>query len=215
MTGLTDLSVGDLVTNSTAITTLDDLATVHVRFEVPERWAGHIAEGRAITATAQGMPGSQFGGNVSAVDNRVDETTPYAEAGGRARQPGPGSEARNGDLRSRCSSTRASGSPSPRSLSSGTGADRSSGSWRTARRGAQTSPSCARESGIVIVGGDVRSGDRVVVEGVQRLREGAKVAEVGEAPKLAEDAEIEQRGAPVKAPTPTADPAGRAADARS
>src|SRR6185436_11389907 len=32
-----------------------------------------------------------------------------------------------------------------------------------------------RESGVVIVGGDVRSGDRVVVEGVQRLREGAKV----------------------------------------
>ena len=37
-----------------------------------------------------------------------------------------------------------------------------------------------RESGVVIVRGDVAAGDQVVVEGMQRLREGAKVTEVDE-----------------------------------
>ena len=73
--GLTDISVGDLVNNTTAITTLDDLSTVRVDFEVPERWAGRISEGQPITASAQALPGSQFSGKITGIDNRVDATT--------------------------------------------------------------------------------------------------------------------------------------------
>jgi hypothetical protein len=45
-----------------------------------------------------------------------------------------------------------------------------------------------RESGIVVVTGEVAAGDRVVVEGILRLRDGAKVNEVDETPAMAEDA---------------------------
>ena len=75
VTGLTDITIGDLVTPSTAITTLDDLATLRVNFEVPERWAGQIVMGQPIVGTVKGLPGKQFSGSITGIDNRVDETT--------------------------------------------------------------------------------------------------------------------------------------------
>ena len=47
-----------------------------------------------------------------------------------------------------------------------------------------------RQSGVVVVLGDLQAGDAVVVEGIQRLREGAVVAEVGEEPLLVEDGDV-------------------------
>ena len=75
ITGLTDISVGDLVSNATEITTLDDLSTLRVDFEVPERWAERIAQDQAIEATAQALPGAEFPGRITGIDNRIDETT--------------------------------------------------------------------------------------------------------------------------------------------
>ena len=46
-----------------------------------------------------------------------------------------------------------------------------------------------RQSGVVVVEGDVAAGDTVVVEGIQRLREGAKVAEVDETPTIVEESD--------------------------
>src|SRR5687767_4950786 len=75
MTGLTDISVGDLVTPSTEIVTLDDVSTIRVAFEVPERWTARLVPDQPISATAQGLPGSQIAGRIVALDNRIDETT--------------------------------------------------------------------------------------------------------------------------------------------
>ena len=44
-----------------------------------------------------------------------------------------------------------------------------------------------RQSGIVIVKGDVKAGDSVVVEGLMRLRDGAKVNEINETPDIVEE----------------------------
>ncbi len=74
-TGLTDMSIGDFVTTSTALATIDDFTTMRVEFEVPERWAGRIAEDQPITATAQAIPGSKFAGRITGIDNHVDQTT--------------------------------------------------------------------------------------------------------------------------------------------
>ena len=63
-----------------------------------------------------------------------------------------------------------------------------------------------RQSGIVIVKGDLAAGDLVVVEGTQRLREGAKVSDVSEAPTIVEDAD--EGGAPA-AETPPAVSGGK------
>jgi multidrug efflux pump subunit AcrA (membrane-fusion protein) len=64
-----------------------------------------------------------------------------------------------------------------------------------------------RKSGFVTVEGDLSPGDRVVVEGVQRLREGARLAEVDMVPAIV--------GPPSEAP-PAADARGApAAPSRS
>ena len=181
--GLTDISIGDFVTTTTALTTIEDLSTMRVEFEVPERWAGRIADGQAIRAAAQGQPGSNFTGRISGIDNRVDQTTRT--------------------LRLQAELANESGA-----LKSGMaiivllqfGADqelvvpslavqwdrRGSYVWKIVDGAARRADIAIvrRHSGIVIVRGDVAVGDAVVVEGVQRLREGAKVTVVNEIPDI-------------------------------
>ncbi len=70
--GLTDITVGDLVSSSKAIATLDDMSTVTVAFDVPERASGRIAVGQDVTATTEALAGQRFQGAISAVDSRVD-----------------------------------------------------------------------------------------------------------------------------------------------
>ena len=70
--GLTDIAVGDLISSSKAIATLDDMSKVTVSFDVPERASGLVAVGQPVTASTEALAGKVFKGTVSAVDNRVD-----------------------------------------------------------------------------------------------------------------------------------------------
>ena len=74
VTGLSDVTVGDLVTSNKSLTTLDDLSTVEVSFDVPERASGRVAVGQQVTATTAALPGKNFVGTITAVDSRVDPT---------------------------------------------------------------------------------------------------------------------------------------------
>jgi RND family efflux transporter MFP subunit len=188
VTGLTDLAVGDLIGTGTEITTLDDLATLRVSFEVPERWAGQVVRGQPIAATAQAAPGREFAGYITGVDNRVDQTTRTLRLEAELANEG-------GMLKTGMAATVALTFNTDRRLMVPSLAvqwdRRGSFVWKAAD-GAVTRAKVAilrRQSGVVIVEGELQDGDKVVVEGVQRLREGAKVAEVGMRPPLAgEDA---------------------------
>ena len=188
VTGLTDISIGDLVTSATPITTLDDLSTLRVAFEVPERWAGRIAGGDPITATAQGLAGSRFAGVITGIDNRIDETTRTLRLE---------AELANEDraLRAGMAISVALRFATDRALTVSSLAvqwDRDGAFvWKVVDGAARRADVAIvrRESGVVIVHGDLVAGDRVVVEGVQRLREGAKVMEVDETPALIDDAD--------------------------
>ncbi|MBA3518955.1 MAG: efflux RND transporter periplasmic adaptor subunit [Rhizobiales bacterium] len=179
--GLTDVAVGDLVTSTTEIATLDDLATLNVRFEVPERWAGRIAPDQPISATPQGMPGSKLSGRVSGIDNRVDETTRTLLLEAELENPGE-------VLKPGMAVSVSLDFDTDQQLAVPTLAvqwdRRGSFVWRVTEGAAERAGIAIirRQSGIVIVQGDIAAGDRIVVEGIQRLRPGAKVAEVGEAP---------------------------------
>ena len=70
--GLTDIAVGDLISSSKAIATLDDMSKVTVAFDVPERASGLVAVGQPVTASTEALAGKIFKGTISAVDNRVD-----------------------------------------------------------------------------------------------------------------------------------------------
>jgi RND family efflux transporter MFP subunit len=73
--GILSVNVGDYITNQTDITTIDDRSEILVEFHVPERFAAAMTVGKQIEATAIARPGETFEGSVTAVDNRVDESS--------------------------------------------------------------------------------------------------------------------------------------------
>jgi RND family efflux transporter MFP subunit len=182
-TGLSEIAIGDLVSNATAMTTLDDLSTIRVDFEVPERWAGRITQGQTVMASAQALPGSRFEGRITGIDNRIDPATRTLRLRAELQNP-------DAVLKTGMAIKVALDFASDRQLAVPTLSvqwDRNgSFVWKIVENAARRAAIdiVRRESGIVIVQGEIAAGDRVVVEGVQRLREGAATNEVGEAPTL-------------------------------
>lgn len=73
--GLRRVSVGSLINPGTVITTLDDTSVIKLDFAVPENFLATLREGLAVRATAPAFPGRNFVGSVSSIDSRVDLTT--------------------------------------------------------------------------------------------------------------------------------------------
>ncbi len=184
--GLTDVAVGDLVSSTTAITTLDDLSTLRVGFEVPERWSASITKGQPITAKVQALPGSEFSGTISGIDNHVDETTRTLKLEAELKNTGEVLKAGMA-----VSVTLTFGADKELSVPSLAVQWDRRGSfvWKVADGAARRSDVAIvrRHSGIVVVRGDLEAGDRVIVEGLLRLREGAKVNEVDETPAIVDE----------------------------
>jgi membrane fusion protein, multidrug efflux system len=73
--GLRRVSVGTLISPGTAITTLDDSSSMKIDFSVPDIYLGQLHAGQGIAAHAAAYPGRDFAGKVSSVDSRVDPAT--------------------------------------------------------------------------------------------------------------------------------------------
>ena len=73
--GLRNISVGSLVSPSTEITTLQDIARLKLDFTVPERQLPAIDGGMTVQAMSQAHPGRVFQGEVMIVEARVDAQT--------------------------------------------------------------------------------------------------------------------------------------------
>jgi RND family efflux transporter MFP subunit len=196
--GLTDVVPGNLVTTSAEIVRIEDVSTIKVGFEVPERWTGRIVPGLPISATAEGVPGRDFAGEVTAVDSRVDETTRTlrmeATLGNEDGLIKPGMAI---VVRIEFDNQEQLSVPSLALQWD----RRGSFVWRFADDTVTRVPVTvlSRRSGAVVVKAELEPGDAVVVEGVQRLREGAKATLVGEAPA--------QTGVGDGAPASTVEPA--------
>ncbi len=74
VTGLRRVDVGARIDDDTVITTLDDLTTVEVEFQLPELLYNDVRRGLGITATSAAFPGRTFPGRITNVDSRIDET---------------------------------------------------------------------------------------------------------------------------------------------
>lgn len=70
--GLRRVSVGTLINPGTVITTLDDTSTIKVDFSVPDLYVGELRAGQAVVARTNAFPGREFRGVVGSVDSRVD-----------------------------------------------------------------------------------------------------------------------------------------------
>lgn len=73
--GLRQISEGAYITAGTVITTLDDLNTLKVAFSVAEHYLADISVGMPLTVTNAAYGDINFSGNVSAVDTRLDPVT--------------------------------------------------------------------------------------------------------------------------------------------
>jgi RND family efflux transporter MFP subunit len=212
--GLSDISIGDLISNSTAIATLDDLSTVRVGFEVPERWSARITEGQAITASAPALPGSKFAGKISGIDSRVDETTRTLKLEAELANP-------DQVLKAGMAITVELEFDMADQLAVPSLAvqwdRRGSYVWKVVDGAVRRTEVAIvrRESGIVVVAGGVEAGDNVVVEGLLRLREGAKVNEVDETPTIVDQAPPAAEGTPAAGTAPPTEGAGVEPSTRS
>ncbi|SCW55645.1 RND family efflux transporter, MFP subunit [Rhizobium mongolense subsp. loessense] len=70
--GIVPVNIGDNVTTSTPIVTLDDRSEILVDYWVPERFANTVSVGQPVEVTSVARPGQAFTGEVQAVDNRID-----------------------------------------------------------------------------------------------------------------------------------------------
>jgi len=70
--GLRRVSPGSFVSNSTIITTLDDVDSIKLDFSVPEAFFAVLSEGMKIAAHSLVYPDRVFSGIVASIDTRVD-----------------------------------------------------------------------------------------------------------------------------------------------
>lgn len=73
--GILAVNAGDYVTSQSEIASIDDRSQILIEFFVPERFASGMEIGKKVTALASARPGERFIGEISAVDNRVDEAS--------------------------------------------------------------------------------------------------------------------------------------------
>lgn len=186
--GILAVNAGDYVTSNSEITTIDDRSEILVEFFVPERFASGMEVGKEVIASAISQPGETFEGEISAVDNRVDETSRTLRV--RALIPNPDDTLRAGmsfEVRVAFQGERW---PSVDPLAVQWD---SAGSyvWRI-RDGAAERVDVAiiqRNADSVLVKADLAPGEAVVIEGVQSVRPGGAVRVRGEGEQAGEAGE--------------------------
>lgn len=75
VTGFRQVSEGALLSPSTAITTLDDIATIKLDFTVPELLLSDLAPGLVVEATSAALASRAFTGTVRTIGSRIDPVT--------------------------------------------------------------------------------------------------------------------------------------------
>jgi len=173
--GLTGIDPGDRITTTTPVATLDDRSALLVRFEMPEAFLGQVAVGDEIRLAPWngGMPGTTA--TIADIDSQVDPATRTFTARARIEnsadrwRPGMGFRVL----------LELAGREYVRvpELALQWGGDGAYvwviGETGTARR--QPVSLVQREAGSVLLGGGLAAGDRVVLEGVQKMSEGRLV----------------------------------------
>lgn len=172
--GIVPVVVGDNVTTTTNIVMLDDRSEILVDYWVPERFANTVKVDQPVEATSVALPGRIFSGAVEAVDNRVDGASRTLRV--RARIDNASDELRAGMSFNVGMRFAGETYPSVDPLAvqwDGAGAH----VWRVVDgKSSKVRVSIVqRNPDAVLVRGDLRNGDLIVIEGLQRMTEGGEV----------------------------------------
>ncbi len=182
--GLRQVSVGSLINPGTVITTLDDTSVMKLDFAVPEIFLSILDSGLPVTATSVAYPGRTFEGQVGSVDSRVDPVARSVTV--RAELPNAEGLLKPGMFMA----VRLSREPAPALVVPESALVPERGQvfvfvvedGVVARREVTIG---RREPGRVELVAGVTEGQRVVVQGTQKIREGSTVTEAGGAVAVA------------------------------
>ncbi|MBO6718676.1 MAG: efflux RND transporter periplasmic adaptor subunit [Rhizobiaceae bacterium] len=186
--GIVPVSAGNYVTAQSEIATIDDRSEILVDFWVPERYAGLVELGAPIEATSIARPNEVFGGEVSALDNRIDEQSRTLHIQARIENPAD-------TLRAGMSfrvTMRFPGDryPAVNPLSIQWGSD-GAFVWSIDNGVGRRVPVrvIQRNTDTVLIDAEIAPGTMVVTEGIHSIREGQPVATVGQRPPETSQAE--------------------------
>jgi membrane fusion protein, multidrug efflux system len=170
------VSPGQVISKNTTFTWLVDVDPVKVEINVPERYAGQLHPGQRIEITVAAYPGRKFTGEVFFVAPFVEAATRTALV--KARVPNPQLELKPGmfanlDLTLKLKE-QAIVIPESAVLASG---DRIIVYALNKEDVAEVRPVKLgiRQAGLVEILSGLKAGDRVVAEGLQKVRPGGKV----------------------------------------
>jgi len=171
---VTDVDPGDRIDTDTVITTLDDRTSLLVNFDVPEVMVGELVSGDDVAVTAWNKASSQFIGEVVEIGSRIDPRTRTFTV--RATVDNSDDSLRPG------MSFRVSVNVEGREYAVVAETAVKWGAngayiWLIRDGKAQRTPVkiIQRRQGRALIDAEIGAGDDVVVEGVQRLRDGVEV----------------------------------------
>jgi RND family efflux transporter MFP subunit len=172
--GILPIEAGNYVTTSSAIATIDDRSSILVDFYVPERFAAAVKVGARLSATPMANPKEAFTGTVSAIDNRVDEKSRTLWV--QATIANPADSLRAGMSFEVAMKFSGDSYPAVSPLAIQWGTD-GAYIWSVSDGKTKRVPVriIQRNTENVLVEATIASGDIVVTEGVQSVREGSEV----------------------------------------
>ncbi|MFN3825637.1 MAG: efflux RND transporter periplasmic adaptor subunit [Pseudorhodobacter sp.] len=172
--GILRAEPGQQLAAATAVTRIDDRSSILVDFRVPERFVGQIAAGDRVSARPLALRNGALQGEVTAVDNSVDETSRTLLV--EARLDNAEDRLRAGMAFEISLSLPGEEYVSINPLSVQWGSD-GAFVWRVREGKAGRVPIriVQRSAEAVLVEGDLDPDDPIVTEGVQSLRPGLEV----------------------------------------
>lgn len=174
--GFRRVSEGTLVTPGTEITTLDDVSTIKLDFSVPETALASMRQGLPVHATSAAWPGRRFEGQIASIGSRVDPVSRAVAV--RALLPNPDGLLKPGMLLGVAIETAPRETivmPEIALVSVGTRHYVYTVDADSVARQVEVGIG-ARRAGEVEITRGLDAGQRVVTDGIVKLRDGAKVA---------------------------------------
>jgi RND family efflux transporter MFP subunit len=174
--GIPQVDVGDRVSETTVITTLDDRSSILVAFDVPETYLDQLKVGQKVAATTAGLRGREFEGEIAEINSRVETATRAVRIRASLRNP---EDLLRGGMSFVVVLT-LEGKEYPAIPGLALQWEREgSYIWRADEAGKAEKLNVAvvkRAAGEILVDAPLRAGQLVVVEGTQRLRPGRELS---------------------------------------
>ncbi len=189
--GLTEVDPGDRVNDSTPIAQIDQRSRLYIDFPAPEEVFATLGEGQVVSVTAFSAPDDPIEARIVATDSSVSRDSrnfiARAVIANSADRFRPGMSFRVNFTRN---DTSRPAVPEEAIVWGGEGSHLFVVREGTARRVPVTITS--RRDGLVLVDGALNAKDRVIVEGVQKVRDGQSIRLVE--PEQAPEVDAELRG---------------------